>query len=92
MPGPGGGAHGGGGGHHGGGGPHGGGMGPHGGGFGGHQPHPGGGMYGPPRRRMYRGGLFHRPRYYGRGGCLGCLGVFFIPIVLLVVAALVVSF
>lgn len=92
MPGPGGGAHGGGGGHHGGGGPHGGRMGPHGGGFGGHQPHSGGRMYGPPHRGMYGGRWFRRPRYYDRGGCLGCLGVFLFPIILLVAVAIFVSF
>ena len=89
MPGPGGGPHGGGG-HRGGNGFHGGGH--HGGNFGGHQPHPGGGMYGPPHGGMHRNRWHRRPRYYGRGGCLGCLFVFLFPIVLLILVIGIVSF
>lgn len=72
MPGPGGGGRGGGG---------------FGGGFGGGGGRGfGGGFY---HRPHYYGGFYHRPFFYGGGGCLGgLLGIFFGPIIMIVMAAI----
>ena len=91
MPGPGGGSHGGGfgGGSRGGGfggGHHGGFGGGHHGGFGGpHHHHRPFGYWGP---RPFFGGWYHRPYYYGGGGCLGgLLGILMLPIILVILVS-----
>lgn len=96
MPGPGGGRNGGGGSRGGfGGGSYGGGSrGGFGGGFGGGHHGGFGGPHRPPRRGYYFGGPFWggywgpRRYYYGGGGCLGgLLGLIFVPVILILMAA-----